>query len=118
MKKLLIVLSLLFILQNAFAAAWDVFRIPVEIAIALNPFVMGLLFLVSLAILGIALLALKKKKSKRLMIVAIAFGLIFIKSALGLIDLYVSPGIFMNFAVQGFFDLLIVGAFAIALFKK
>ena len=118
MKKLLIVLSLLFIVQNVFAAAWDVFRIPVEVATALNPVVMGVLFLVSLAILIIAILALKKKKSKRLMIVAVAFGLIFVKSSLGLLDLYVSPGIFMNFAVQGFFDLLIVGAFAIALFKK
>ena len=118
MKKLLIVLSLLLVLQTVFAAAWDVFRVPVEVATALNPLVMGLLFLVSLSILVIALLALKKKKSKRLMVVATAFGLIFIKSALGLIDLYVSPGIFMNFAVQGVFDLLIIGAFAIALLKK
>jgi hypothetical protein len=79
---------------------------------------MGALFLVSLGLLIVAVLAVKKKGSKRLMLVAGAFGLFFIKSALGLIDLYISPGIFMNFAVQGFFDLLIIGAFAIALFKN
>ena len=76
------------------------------------------MFLVSLGLLIVALLAFKKKGSKRLALVVGAFGLFFIKSALGLLDLYVSPGIFMNFAVQGVFDLLIIGAFAIALLKK
>ena len=100
------------------ATPWDFLRIPTSLASTINPVVMGLLFLVSLGLFGIAVLAVKKKRSRRLILVAGAFGLFFIKSALGLIDLYVSPGIFMNFAVQGVFDLLIIGAFAIALLKK
>jgi hypothetical protein len=119
LKKLMVGLSLLFALQSVFAATpWDFLRIPAQIAGVINPVVMGVLFLVSLCLFVVALLAFKKKGSKRLMLVAIAFGLFFIKSFLGLIDLYASPGIFMNFAVQGVFDLLIIGAFAIALLKK
>jgi len=118
LKKLLSLGFLLIILQSVFAAPWDFLRVPTEIANAINPIVIGLLFIVSLLILIIAVLAFKKKNSQRLLFVSGAFALFFLKSALSLIDLYVSPGIFMNFAVQGVFDLLIIGALFIALFRK
>ena len=118
LKKLLIILGLLSILGDVFAAPWDILRIPINYAVIINPVVMWVVLIVSVLLLVISGLAFKKRQSKKLLFVFSAFGLFFIKSALGLIDLYVSPGVFMNFAVQGLFDLLIIGLFAIALFKK
>jgi len=117
-KFLLIPITLVLFLSSVFAAPWDFLRIPTEIANTINPVVVWLATIISLIVVVVSLLALKKKKSQRLWFVSGAFGLFFIKSVLGLVDLYISPGIFMNFAVQGVFDLLIIVALFLALFRK
>ncbi len=118
MKKIFVLGFLLFLLQGVFAAPWDFLRIPTEMATTLNPIVMWLVFIVALVVMIISLLALKRKNTQKLLFVSVAFSLFFLNSALSLLDLYASPGIFMNFAVQGVFDLLIIGALFIALFRK
>jgi uncharacterized membrane protein len=108
----------LFLLKGVFAAPWDFLRIPIELASTINPIVIGLLVIVSLIVMLISLIALKKRKTQKIAFVSLAFILFFIKAVLVLTDLYFSPGIFMNFAVQGFFDLLIVASLFMALFRK
>lgn len=101
-----------------FAAPWDFLRPATEIANVINPIIVWGLGIISLVLFLIAVKALRKKSSKRLMLVTLAFGLFALKSVLNLMDLYFSPGIFMNFAVQGFFDFFILVALFIALFKE
>jgi hypothetical protein len=100
------------------SAPWDVLRPGIELATLFNPLILFVSLIISLVLVIISFLAWNKSKSKRLLIVFGAFSLFFIKSILMVLDFYFSPGIFMNFAVQGFFDLLIIGILFIALFKK
>jgi len=100
------------------SAPWDFLREPVNFVGILEPLTLWVLLVVSISMLGIAILALKKKSSPKLKWVAGAFGLFFIKSALLVIDYYFSPGNFMNQAIIGFFDLCVMIAFFIALFRK
>lgn len=105
-------------MQNVFAKPWGFLRFPVEVAQIINPIVVWLVIIFSSIILLIAFLSFRKKNSKRLLLVFIAFSFIFFQSFLNLIDFYFSPGVFMNPAVQGVFDLIIISALFIALFKK
>lgn len=118
MKKISILILMILTLGTVFAAPWDSLKIIPDIAVQLNLVVEWLLVIVSLLVLSISAIALKKTKSQKLAFVTIAFGLFFLKSVLNLIDIYFSPGFFMNFAVQGLFDLLIIASLFIALFRK
>jgi hypothetical protein len=99
-------------------APWDFLREPVNFVGLIEPFILWVLLIVSIAMLSIAVLALKKKSSLRLKWVMSAFGLFFVKSFLLLVDFYFSPGNFMNQSLLGFFDLCIMVAFFVALFRK
>ena len=118
MKKILVLLGILFLIQSVFAAPWDFLRVSTSTAQVINPIVVWVVMLISLGLFTISIIALKKKGSQRLLFVGGAFGLFFLKNLLGLVDLYISPGIFMNFAVQGVFDLLILASLFIAIFRK
>jgi hypothetical protein len=118
MKKILVLLGVLFLIQSVFAAPWDFLRVSTSTAQVINPIVVWAVMLISLGLFTISIIALKKKGSQRLLFVGGAFGLFFLKNLFGLIDLYISPGIFMNFAVQGVFDLLILASLFIAIFRK
>ncbi len=119
MRKILILTIFLSLISNVFATAvWEPLRLFPEIAGAINPIIIWLLFLVSLSVLVISSLALYKKKSQKLLFVTIAFVFFFLNSSLNLIDFYFSPGYFMNFAVQGLFDFLVIVSLLIAIFRK
>ncbi len=115
---ILVFLGTIFSSLTVFAAPWDFLRVPTEAATTINPIIMWIAWIISLGVLVVSLLALKKKSTQKLLFVSAAFALFFIKITLGLVDLYASPGIFMNFAVQGVFDLLIILSLFIALFRK
>jgi len=100
------------------SAPWDFLREPASFVGVIEPLTLWVLLIVSIAMVGIAILALKKKPSPKLKWVAGAFGLFFIKSALLVTDYYFSPGDFMNKSIIGFFDLCIMVTFFIALFRK
>jgi len=101
-----------------FAAPWDFLRPATEVANIINPIIVWGLGVISIVLLLISIKALRKKSSKRLMLVTFAFGLFALKSVLNLIDLYLSPGVFMNFSIQGFFDFFILVSLFVALFKE
>lgn len=118
MKKLITLLAGAMVPGLAFAAPWDFLRPPMDAVMTISPIIAWVVAIIALGVAVVSILAVKKKKSRRLMLVSGAFVLFFIKSALALADLYVSPGTFMNVSVQGFFDLIIIGALFIALFRK
>ncbi|MFA6064515.1 MAG: hypothetical protein WCW44_02170 [archaeon] len=100
------------------SAPWDFLREGVNFVGVIEPLTLWVLLIVSIAMAGIAVLALKKKSSPKLKWVAGAFGLFFVKSALLVTDYYFSPGDFMNKSIVGFLDLCIMLAFFVALFRK
>jgi hypothetical protein len=111
-------LMLVLILSIVFAAPWDVLRAPTDWINVIEPIIVWVLLLVSASVFLIALLALRKKYSVKLVFVAGAFGLFGLKSLLVVIDLYASMGNFMNYSILAFFDLLTIGCLFLALFKK
>jgi len=117
-RKLIFLFGLISFCASVFAAPWDFLREPMNEIALINPITSWVVLLVSAVLFCIAILAYKKKNSPRLAWVALAFGLFFIKRLLIVIDLYVSPGTFMNDAVQGFFDLLMILALFVGIFRK
>jgi hypothetical protein len=109
---------LLFVCAGVFAAPWDVFRGPMQDIDFVAPLVSWLVLAVSAVIFSISFVALRKKYSEKLLWVAFAFGLFFLKGLLIVLDIYLSPGQFMNTSILGFFDLIIMGSFFVALFRK
>jgi hypothetical protein len=99
-------------------APWDFLREPVNIIAGVAMPVNFLFFVVALILFGISFLAWRKKGSRKLLLVSASFGLFLAKSILMLLDYFVSPGVFMNYAIQGFFDLLILLALFLALFRE
>ena len=119
MKRLLVLLAATVSFGSfAFAAPWDVLQVPVAVANTLDPVVTWIVFLVSLVLVSIAALAYRKSRSPKLAWVLAAFALFSIKRLLNLVDLYFSPGDFMNVAIQGVFDLAVMACLFIALFRK
>ncbi len=117
-RKLVFLFGLSSFCASVFAAPWDFLRGPVnEIALA-NPITAWIVFLVSIVLVAIAVMAFNRKKSPRLAWVAAAFALFFVKRLLIVADLYVSPGTFMNDALQGFFDLLMIITLFVGIFRK
>ena len=118
-KVLSVFFVILLLCASAFAAApWDFLRPTLAAADAISPVITAIVLLISAFIFGIALLAYKKKKSQALLWVSVAFGLFVLKRILYLVDLYVSPGVFMNFAIESIFDLLILASLFLAIFRK
>ncbi|MBT4870170.1 MAG: hypothetical protein HON47_01195 [Candidatus Diapherotrites archaeon] len=118
MKKIIALGGISLLPSIALAAPWDALRGAIDAAQFVSPIVAWLVLVIALGVVIVSVLALKKKKSRRLTFVSIAFGLFFLKTIFNLVDLYVSPGFFMNVGVQSVFDLVIIGALFTALFKK
>ena len=118
MKRLITVLTVLMLSTMVFAAPWDFLRPAVELAQNLDAVVSFVVLLASLAMVGVAGMALKIKSSKKLKLVFVAFALFFVKLLLNFADLYISPGRFMNNAILGVFDLAILVALFVAIFRK
>ena len=108
MKKIFLLSGLTLLPSITFAAPWDFLRGGVEVANIVSPLVAWIMVAIALGILLVSVLAVRKKKSRRLMLVSVAFGIFFIKAILNIVDLYCSPGTFMNVSVQGIFDFLMI----------
>ncbi len=105
---------------------WDFLRPFTGLAYEFDYAVKWIVFLFSIALFAISLMAyLKKKKEKkdfkaigRLMFVTLAFFFFVLKWGLKIVDLYFSPGIFLADASENIFELLIFISLFVALFKK
>jgi len=117
-RKIVLLFGLISFCASVFAAPWDFLREPANQIVFVNPITAWIVFLVSIVLVLIAVMAFKRKNSPRLAWIAAAFALFFVKRLLIVVDLYASPGVFMNDALQGFFDLLMILALFVGIFRK
>ena len=96
---------------------WDFLRPLTITAAQLDPYVKILVFLLALGLFIIAYLAYAKNKSKRLLFVSVAFAFFAIKWLIKLVDIFVSPGLFLADSSENVFELLILASLFIALFR-
>ena len=99
-------------------AFWDFLRPLTQAAVNVNMATSAIVFLLSLAILAVSLIAYKRTKNKKLAFVSLAFALFAVKWALKIIDLMVSPGEFFHRAAENLFELVILASLFMALFRK
>ncbi len=99
-------------------AFWDFLRLITQYAVEIDFATRVIVFLLSLGILAVAILAYKRNKSNRLMFVLFAFLLFGIKWALKVIDMYISPGEFFHRAAENVFEFFILLSLFMALFRK
>ena len=97
---------------------WDFLRPVTQIAWNFDLFAEALAMFLSLLVLSIAVLAYKRKKSTRLLLVALAFFLFALKWILKVADQFISPGFFFSRASEALFELAILALLFVALFKK
>ncbi len=120
MKKIFLAgLVFLLILSTVSAAAlWDPLRPVSEAAAQFDAVTKVLVFAFSAAILAIALLAYRKTRSRRFLLIAFAFLLFAGKWFLKIMDLFVSPGLFLPDSSENVFELAILVLLFVALFYK
>lgn len=97
---------------------WDFLRPLDQLAVSLAGPIEIIVFVVSVVIFGIALLAYFRTKSRKLLFVTVAFFIFMVKWLLQVIDLFVSPGFFFSVPSQGIVELAIMLLLLIALFRK
>jgi len=99
-------------------AIWDFLRPITDQAIAIDFGTRILVFLLSMALLAISIMAFQRSKSNKFMFVTIAFLLFAAKWALKVVDMFISPGEFFHRAAENMFELGILASLFLAIFKK
>jgi len=99
-------------------APWDFLRPFTHLAVSADPIVKPLVFLLSAGLLSLAFLGYRKTGSRKSLLVAAAFLFFTIKWGLKVVDLFLSPGIFLSDSSENVFELLIFISLFLALFKK
>lgn len=99
-------------------AFWDFLRLITNQAITIDFVTRTIVFVLTIALFAIALLAYKKSKSNRFLFVSIAFLLFAVKWALNVADMFISPGEFFHRAAENLFELGILASLFIAIFRR
>ncbi len=99
-------------------AIWDIFRPLAQQALNAEFITRTIVFVLSMALMFIAILAYRRTKSRKMLFVAIAFLLFGLKWTLNVLDLYFSPGYFFNRAAENVVELFILGSLFMAIFRK
>ncbi len=97
---------------------WDFLRLFSDFALSIDNVSKVLVLFFSLLMFAIAALAYFKVKSKKLLIVAAAFGLFALKYFLVVSDIFLSPGNFFSDAAQNVVELIVFVLLFWAIFKK
>ncbi len=99
-------------------AFWDFLRPLIQEAVNIDFGTRIIVFLLSMALLTVSLLAYRRTKSRKLAFVSLAFLLFAAKWALKVVDMTLSPGEFFHRAAENVFELAILASLFIALFRK
>ena len=97
---------------------WDGLRPLSDFAVQIDVPVKLVVFLLSLSVFAISFLAYNKSKSKRILLVTIAFLLFSLKWLVKLLDIFYSPGTFLGDSSENIFELGILISLLVALFYK
>ena len=120
MKKYLLPV---FLLLNSFVVfaqdyAWEALRPISDVAKDIDLPIKFIVFLLALAIFIVSVLAYQKSKSKRLLLVSLAFLLFSLKWLVKIIDIFYSPGEFLADSSENIFELGILLSLLVALFYR
>jgi len=107
-----------FVFADALQTALKPLRTVSEVAVSLDMITRIIVFIIALVLFVIAFLAYQRTKSNKLIFVLAAFSLFALKWLLKLIDLFVSPGSFFSDPSENIFELFILAALFLAIFKK
>ncbi|HZX19621.1 MAG TPA: hypothetical protein VFF13_01250 [archaeon] len=120
MKKIFLPILLVLFSANVFAQdyLWDSLRPVTDFAQSLDLPIKIIVFLLSTAIFVISYIAYSKTKSKRLLLVSIAFFFFALKWLVKTLDLVYSPGNFLSDSSENIFELIILVSLLVALFYK
>ena len=97
---------------------WDFLRPVSQVAWDINMGTEAVVSVLSVAIFVISLLAYRRTKSKRLMLVSAAFFFFALKLVLKFLDQFISPGFFFSRASEAIVELVILGLLFFAIFRK
>jgi len=97
---------------------WDALRPFDQLAISFSTYIKPIVLIISITLFVIAVLAYNKNKSRRFLLIAVAFFFFSAEWLLKTLDIFVSPGSFFSIAAQDVFELVILGALFVALFWK
>ncbi|MFH1586377.1 MAG: hypothetical protein ABID38_00810 [Candidatus Diapherotrites archaeon] len=111
-------LILLFGVVFAQAQPWDPLRDIAGMATALQAPTKYIVFLLSAAMFVIAFKAYAKKKTNKMLFVALAFLFFALKWLFKVIDLYLSPGNFLSDPSENVMELIILAMLFLAIFRK
>lgn len=114
------VVSFVLLIGLVFAESkpWDFLRPIDSAAESFGAVTTWIVFLLSAGLMVIALLAYRKKHSRRYALIALAFVFFFLKWLLKVVDIYFSPGHFFSWAAESVFELVIFASLFLALFKR
>lgn len=97
---------------------WNSLR-PLEQASETMNFVSTItVLLLSAGLFAISLKAFQKNNSNRFLLLSLAFGIMFVKFLIKILDFFYSPGYFFSQAAQNVFDFLVLIALFASLIKK
>lgn len=99
-------------------AFWDLLRPIIDQAIIIDFGTRIIVFLLSMALFAISVLAFQRSRSNKFLFVTIAFLLFAAKWALKVVDMFISPGEFFHRAAENVFELAILASLFMAIFKK
>ena len=97
---------------------WDFLRSLTDLALNSDALTRWIVLLLSLFIAGIAFLAYRRAKSKKLLFVLAAFSLFAFKWLLSVADLYISPGWFFGDPSQNVVEFFALLLLFLAIFRK
>ena len=97
---------------------WDFLRPVTDAAVAADPLIKILVFLLALGMLALSYSAYKKTNSKKFLFIALAFLFFALKWAIKVLDTIFSPGSFFSDSSENVFELLIFASLFLAIFRK
>ena len=99
-------------------AFWDFLRPLIDNAVEIDFATRIIVFVLSVAIFIISVLAFRKSRSNRMLFISAAFFLFALKWALKVLDMFFSPGEFFHRASENLFELFILASLFLAIFRK
>jgi len=115
---LIVLWGAVFWAENTQNPLWNSLRPLESVAESLKWVTTGVVFLLAAGMLFVSAKAFEKNRSNRFLFLTLAFGIIFAKFGIKLVDAVYSPGDFFSSAAQNVFDLFVLIALFLAIMRK
>ncbi|MBU0636464.1 hypothetical protein KKE06_05550 [Candidatus Micrarchaeota archaeon] len=115
---IIVLVGIVFWAENAQIYLWNSLRPLEQVSEGLNIISTVVVLLLSLGLFAISLKAYGKNNSNRFLLLSLAFGIMFAKFLIKLLDFFYSPGYFFSQAAQNVFDFFVLIALFSSLINK